>query len=111
MNFPNCVFLWFSSSVGTIRRRVIDIEKRFACDRDYVLLAKFEPLGCFETERKALRRPAENSPPKLAPLGPTGISALTLPVFLPSASLSTRVVSPSASTFTLTRRPARLYHF
>src|SRR5204863_5625056 len=43
--------------------------------------------------------------------GPTGISALTLPAFLPSASLSTRVMSPSASTFRLTRRPVRLYHF
>src|SRR5213595_2310745 len=70
MNFPNCVFLWFSSSVGTIRRRVFDIKKRLACDRNYMLLAKFEPLGCFETERKALPRPAENNLPKLTPLGP-----------------------------------------
>ena len=69
MNFPNCVFLWFSSSVGMIRRRVIDIEERFACDCDYVLLAKFAPLRCFKTERKALRRPTENKLPKLAPLG------------------------------------------
>src|SRR5207249_3732487 len=69
MNFPYCVFLWFSSSVGTIRRRVIDIEERFACDCDYVLLAKFEPLGVLETERNALRRPAENKLPKLAPIG------------------------------------------
>src|SRR5439155_4621067 len=69
MNFPNCVFLWFSSSVGTIRRRVIDIEERFAYDRDYMRLAKFEPLGCFELERKALRRPTENKLPKLTPLG------------------------------------------
>src|SRR6266496_2019148 len=69
MNFPNCVFLWFSSPVGTIRRRVIDIEERFACDRDYVLLAKFEPLGFLETERKALRRPTENKLAKLTPFG------------------------------------------
>src|SRR5438094_7539987 len=69
MNFPNCVFLWFSSSVGTIRRRVIDIEKGFACDGDYMRLAKFEPLGFFETERKALRRPTENKLSKLTPLG------------------------------------------
>src|SRR6266480_856746 len=69
MNFPNCVFLWFSSSVGTIRRRVIDIEERFACDGDYVLLAKFEPLGSVETERKALHRPTENKLSKLTPLG------------------------------------------
>ena len=52
-----------------IRRRVIDIEERFACDRDYMRLAKFEPSGCFETERKALCRPTENKLPKLAPLG------------------------------------------
>src|SRR6266513_881857 len=69
MNFPYCVFLWFSSSVRTIRRRVIDIEERLACDRDYVLLAHFEPLGVLETERKALRRPTENKLPKLTPLG------------------------------------------
>src|SRR5439155_18076100 len=43
--------------------------------------------------------------------GPTGTSALTLPAFLLSASLSTRVISPSSSTFTLTRLPVRLYHF
>src|SRR5947208_16086673 len=72
MNFPNCVFLWFSSSVGTIRRRVIDIKKGHACDRDYMLLSEFELLGCFETERKALRRPAENKLPKLTPLGADG---------------------------------------
>src|SRR5213594_5055669 len=69
MNFPYCVFLWFSSSVGTIRRRVIDIEEGFACDRDYVLLAHFEPLGCFETERKALCGPTKNKLPKLTPIG------------------------------------------
>ena len=69
MNFPNCVFLWFRSSVGTIRRRMVDIEKGHARDRDYVLLTEFEPLGCFETERKALRRPTENKLPKLTPLG------------------------------------------
>ena len=69
MNFPNCVFLWFSSSVGTIRRRVTDIEERFASDRDDVLLAKFEPLGFLETERKALQRPAENKLAKLTPVG------------------------------------------
>src|SRR5947207_10864590 len=68
MNFPYCVFLWFSSSVGTIRRRVIDIEKRFTRNGDYVLLAYFERLGFLETERKALRRPTENKLPKLAPL-------------------------------------------
>src|SRR5437588_9588881 len=69
MNFPNRIFLWFSSSVGAIRRRVIDIEKGPACDCDYMRLAHFEPLGCFESERKALCRPTENELPKLAPLG------------------------------------------
>src|SRR6266496_1017024 len=69
MNFPNCEFLWFSSSVGTIRSRVTDIEERFACNRDYVLLAHFELLGFLESERKALRGPTENKLPKLTPLG------------------------------------------
>ncbi|SRR6266487_3320602 len=55
-----------------IRRRVIDIEKGLACDRDYMSLAHFEPLGFLETERKALRRPTENKLPKLAPLGADG---------------------------------------
>ena len=48
---------------------MIDIEQGFACGGDYVLLTKFEPLGCFESERKALCRPTENKLPKLAPLG------------------------------------------
>ena len=82
MNFPNCVFLWFRSSVGTIRRRVIDIEKGHARDRDYVLFAKFEPLGFLETERKALRRPTENSLPKFAPLGADGNFGINTSRFL-----------------------------
>jgi len=82
MNFPNCVFLWFRSSVGTIRRRVIDIEKGHACDRDYMLLAEFEPLGFLETERKALRRPTENSLPKFAPLGADGNFGINTSRFL-----------------------------
>src|SRR6266700_7964449 len=55
-----------------IRRRVIDIEKGLACNRDYMRLAHFEPLGFLETERKALRRPTENSLPKLTPRGADG---------------------------------------
>ena len=55
-----------------IRRRVIDIEKGLACDRDYMRLAHFEPLGFLETERKALRRPTENGLPKLTPGGADG---------------------------------------
>ena len=55
-----------------VRRRVIDIEERLARDRDYMLLAHFEPLGRFETQRKALRRPGKNSLPKLTPLGADG---------------------------------------
>jgi len=55
-----------------VRRRVIDVEKRFARDRNYMLLANFEPFGCFETERKALHCPAENSLPNLTPLGADG---------------------------------------
>jgi len=82
MNFPNCVFLWFRSSVGTIRRRVIDIEKGHARDRDYMLLAEFEPLGFLETERKALRRPTENSLPKFAPRGADGNFGINTSRFL-----------------------------
>ena len=55
-----------------IRRRVIDIEKGLTCDRDYMRLAHFEPLGSLETERKALRRPTENSLSNLAPRGADG---------------------------------------
>ena len=55
-----------------IRRRVIDIEKGLTCDRDYMRLAHFEPLGSLESERKARRRPTENSLPKLAPRGADG---------------------------------------
>ena len=55
-----------------IRRRVIDIEKGLACDRDYMRLAHFELLGVLETERKRLRCPTENSLPKLTPCGADG---------------------------------------
>src|SRR5207249_6685291 len=111
MNFPNCVFLWFSSSVGTIRRRVIDIEKGHACDRDYVLLAEFEPLGCFETERKALRRPAKNKLPKLTPLGADGNFGTNTSRFLPVGIFEHESNVTVCFDFTLTRRPVRLYHF
>src|SRR4029077_18664466 len=37
-----------------------------------MLLAYFELLGFLETERKALRRPTENSLPKLTPYGADG---------------------------------------
>ena len=72
MNFPNCEFLWFNSSVWIIRRRVTNIEKGLTCDRDYMRLAYFELLGFLETERKALRCPTENSLPKLTPCGADG---------------------------------------
>src|SRR5438874_11772331 len=55
-----------------IRRRVLDIEKGQACNRDYMSLAHFEGLGVLESERKALCRPTENSLPKLAPYGADG---------------------------------------
>src|SRR2546430_4356397 len=55
-----------------VSRRVIHIEKGLACDGDYMRLAHFEPLGSLETERKALRRPTENSLPKLTPYGADG---------------------------------------
>ena len=82
MNFPNCEFLWFNSSVGMIRSRVTDIEKRFARDRDYMLLPHFERLGFLETERKGLRRPTENKLPKLTPLGADGNFGINTSRFL-----------------------------
>jgi hypothetical protein len=48
--------------------RVRNVIECFARDCDYMRLAKFELLGCFETERKALHRPPENSLPNLTPL-------------------------------------------
>ena len=50
----------------------MDIEKGLACDRDYMLLTHLELLVILESERKALRRPTENSLPKLAPCGADG---------------------------------------
>ena len=55
-----------------IRRRMINIEKGLARDRDYMRLAHFEFLVVLESERKALRRPTENSLPKLTPTGAEG---------------------------------------
>src|SRR5262249_710950 len=55
-----------------IRRRVINIEKGLAWDRVYMRVAHFEPLGVLETEREALRRPTEDSLPKLTPTGADG---------------------------------------
>ena len=51
-----------------IPRRVSDIKESFARDRDNMLLANFESVRGFETERETLHRPAENSLPNLAPL-------------------------------------------
>src|SRR4029077_20985201 len=45
-------------------------------------LAQCEPLGSLETERKALRRPTENSPPKLTPCGADGNFGINTSGFL-----------------------------
>ena len=65
-----------------IRRRVINIEKGLACDRDYMRLAHFEFLVVLESERKALRRPTENSLPKLTPTGAEGNFGTNISRFL-----------------------------
>ena len=65
-----------------IRRRVINIEKGPACDRDYMRLAHLEFLGVLESERKALRRPTENSLPKLTPCGAEGNFGTNISRFL-----------------------------
>ena len=61
---------------------MLDVEKGLACDRDYMRLAHFELLGFLETERKALRRPTENSLPKLTPYGADGNFGTNTPRFL-----------------------------
>ena len=61
---------------------MLDVEKGLACDRDYMWLAHFELLGVLETERKALRRPAENSLPKVTPCGAEGNFGTNTPRFL-----------------------------
>src|SRR6266487_2369033 len=65
-----------------VSRRVIHIEKGLACDGDYMRLAHFEPLGSLETERKGLRRPTENGPPKLTPCGADGNFGINTSRFL-----------------------------
>ena len=52
-----------------IRWRVIDVKKRFARNGDYVPLANRQHFGGLETKREFLRRPTENYPSILAPLG------------------------------------------
>ena len=59
-----------------------NIEKGLTCDRDYMLLAHLELLGFLETERKALRRPTENSLPKLTPCGADGNFGINTSGFL-----------------------------
>ena len=71
-----------------IGRRVANVIKGFSRDRDHMLLANFERVRGFDAEWKLLRRPTEDSLPNLAPLRPTGISALTVPTELPVASSS-----------------------
>ena len=46
----------------------VNVIGRFANDCDYMRLTKFELIGRFSKERKALRRPTENSLPNFAPL-------------------------------------------
>jgi hypothetical protein len=63
--------------------RVCKIVKCFARNRDDMRLANFEPVRGFDTERKFLRRPAENSLPNLASLWVNG----NLPALTTSRSL------------------------
>jgi hypothetical protein len=71
-----------------IRWRVTNVIKGFSRDCDHVRLANFERVRGFDVEWKPLCRPPENNLPQFAPLGPTGISALTVPTLLPLASTS-----------------------
>ena len=61
---------------------MLDVEKGFSCDRDYMRLAHFDLLGFLETEREALRRPTENSLPEVTPYGADGNFDTNTPRFL-----------------------------
>src|SRR5882724_10944349 len=94
-----------------IRRRVLDIEKGLACDRDYMRLAYFELLGFLETERKALRRPTENSLPKHTPYGADRNFSTNTSRFLALGIFEHECDVPVCFDFYAKRRPVRLYHF
>ncbi len=55
-----------------IGRRVCNVVERFADNGDDVLLANFERVRGFDTERKLLRRPAKHCLPNLTPLWANG---------------------------------------
>ena len=93
-----------------ICRRAIDIEGGPACDRDYMGLAHFELLGVLKLKGKLCYR-TENSLPKLTPCGADGNFGTKISRFVAFGVFDRSVMSPSSSTFTLSRRPVRLYHF
>src|SRR4030095_8850475 len=72
MNFPHCITSRLGAPLGMVRRRVANVIKGFTRDRDHMQFARFEFLGCLETERKALRSPTENSLANLTPLRSNG---------------------------------------
>ena len=88
----------------------MDIEKGLACDRDYMRLTHFELLGILETEGSSVSSNRKQSA-EARTIGADRNFGTNTSSFLPSASSSTRVMSPSPSTFTLTRRPVRLSIF
>ena len=51
-----------------IRRRVANVIKGFARDRDHMRCANFKRVRGFDAERKLLRRAAENNLPQFARL-------------------------------------------
>ena len=51
-----------------IRRRVANVIKGFARDRDHMRCANFKRVRGFDAEWKFLRRPAKHCLPNLAPL-------------------------------------------
>src|SRR5882724_3348432 len=55
-----------------IRWGMSNIIERFAGDRDYMRLAKFELFGRFQSEREALRCPSKHRLPNLTPLWANG---------------------------------------
>jgi len=93
MNFPNCVFLLFGSSVRIIRRHVLHIERALPVTGLHVARA-FKLLESLNVKGKLCVIPTENSLPKFAPRGADGNFGTNTSCFLAVGILSTRVMSP-----------------
>jgi hypothetical protein len=72
--------------------RVCKIVKRFACNRDDMPLANFEPVRGFNAKWKLLRRPAEHCLSNFTPLHRNGRRSGAASGQAPSGSLAREVI-------------------